>query len=557
MTKKIISALLSLLLISFSVYADGVSVSVIYDTETDSVSVSGDSNSDVSVTVLKNGIEPGDIGIENPPIYFRIAESENGRYSLNFGIDANADSGKYDIYVSSKDGKATASFIRINKNVDASVIDALNKASTLEEFSNILETNSSDFGIDTDREDYEKLKTASYKMMFSAKRKYKTSSEVYYDALTAFALSEVISSDDTVFALQNGADNLGINYLNDFKNDTRLSDAAKKKLTELLKNEDWENVFSGSESELKKLFCEKFAELKALSSAVCAQTGGELKKAVTEDFNDVFKELLLNEKYKEIKSKEEVFSLTIKKGFKDMKTFKTAFDYATETRYKEENKKSTGSGSGSSGSGGGLSSGSIEVPAVKDNVNTNPRTTPFTDTGNVLWAQKAIEKLYLKGILKGYEDDTFRPDGNITRAEFSKLITEGFLGDKKAPSGTETVFSDVLSSDWFSPFVKKAAAHGIIMGYDGLFNPQGNITREDACVMLYRAITHTEAAGTLVYTDKDIVSEYAAEAVLFLSSANIVRGRENNMFAPKDSITRAEAAVLISAALDYIDSLQN
>ena len=57
MSKKIISAILCLLLISFAVYADGVSVSVVYDTETDSVSVSGNADSDVTVTVLKNGTE--------------------------------------------------------------------------------------------------------------------------------------------------------------------------------------------------------------------------------------------------------------------------------------------------------------------------------------------------------------------------------------------------------------------------------------------------------------------------------------------------------------------
>ncbi len=51
MSKKIISAILCLLLISFAVYADGVSVSVVYDTETDSVYVSGNADSDVNVTL--------------------------------------------------------------------------------------------------------------------------------------------------------------------------------------------------------------------------------------------------------------------------------------------------------------------------------------------------------------------------------------------------------------------------------------------------------------------------------------------------------------------------
>ena len=131
------------------------------------------------------------------------------------------------------------------------------------------------------------------------------------------------------------------------------------------------------------------------------------------------------------------------------------------------------------------------------------------------------------------------------------------MKNAKGDSKADVSFSDVLKTDWFASFVEKNVKCGTILGYDGKFNPLDFITREDASVILYRIIKTDGDFAALQFDDENLISEYAEDAVSFLSSANIVRGRENNMFAPKDSITRAEAAVLISAALDYIDSLQN
>lgn len=560
MSKKIISAILCLLLISFAVYADGVSVSVVYDTETDSVSVSGNADSDVTVTVLKNGTEPSDISAENPPVFFRFAESANGTYSLSFKMKSDAEGGKYDIFVSSKSGKAKGSFIRINKNIDPALLKALSAAASQAEFSDLLEKNSGDFGIDTDDENYDKYKDLAYKIMFCSGRTYKTASEVYYDYLTAYALSGVVLSENTDAALQSGADHLGFDYNADYKNDTRLSDAAKEKLLNLLKNEDWENVYSGCKTELREIFKERFSEYKVVSSALCAQTGGELKKIITEDYSDNFSDLLSNEQYKSLKSPEEVFSLMIKKSFTDMKTLRTAFSDAATKRYKEENKKTGSSGSSSSGgssTGGGFAGSGVEIPAKDNTVDITERKTPFTDIKDYSWAKDSIESLYEKEIISGYDDDTFRPGEYITRAEFSKLIAEAFLKNAKGDSKADVSFSDVLKTDWFASFVEKNVKCGTILGYDGKFNPLDFITREDASVILYRIIKTDGDFAASQFDDENLISEYAEDAVSFLSSANIVRGRENNMFAPKDSITRAEAAVLISAALDYIDSLQN
>ena len=92
---------------------------------------------------------------------------------------------------------------------------------------------------------------------------------------------------------------------------------------------------------------------------------------------------------------------------------------------------------------------------------------------------------------------------------------------------------------------------GLILGNDGFFRPNESITREDAALIVYRWLTQKD--GRLLtkkyFSDRSSISEYAREAVEALAGAGILKGNENGVFKPKNSITRAEAAQLIYAAL--------
>lgn len=85
------------------------------------------------------------------------------------------------------------------------------------------------------------------------------------------------------------------------------------------------------------------------------------------------------------------------------------------------------------------------------------------------WAQNAIIDMAARKVITGYEDGTFRPDSDITRAEFAALVVRA-LG---LPEGVgEANYSDVADSDWCCGYIQTASAYGIIMGCaDGTFRP--------------------------------------------------------------------------------------
>lgn len=160
------------------------------------------------------------------------------------------------------------------------------------------------------------------------------------------------------------------------------------------------------------------------------------------------------------------------------------------------------------------------------------------------WAKNTIEEMYKMNIINGFEDRTFRPERSVTRAELVKMLT-GILEME-----TEAVYSfdDVSESDWYFGYVGAAYNKGLVTGItEKSFAPENNITRQDAAVIVYRAIekyldkTEIEQVD---FDDEDAVSDYAQKAVSELSRNKIIRGSDGKFY-PEDGITRAETAVLL------------
>lgn len=86
-------------------------------------------------------------------------------------------------------------------------------------------------------------------------------------------------------------------------------------------------------------------------------------------------------------------------------------------------------------------------------INGNISSLPFKDTSNH-WAKNEIAKAYANNVIKGYEDNTFRPDSNITRAEAVKMLNIVF---KVHSSNYTKYFSDVNQNQWFYTEVMNAA----------------------------------------------------------------------------------------------------
>lgn len=95
----------------------------------------------------------------------------------------------------------------------------------------------------------------------------------------------------------------------------------------------------------------------------------------------------------------------------------------------------------------------------------------------------AISYLKENNIIHGYADGTFKPQNEINRAEFLKIILEG----SGVPSNvlTPTPFPDIDHTAWYAPYVKKAYAEGWIEGYpDGTFKPAQRINKVEAIKIL-------------------------------------------------------------------------
>ena len=182
----------------------------------------------------------------------------------------------------------------------------------------------------------------------------------------------------------------------------------------------------------------------------------------------------------------------------------------------------------------------------------------FTDvSGHWAWTGGQIPYLVDKGVLNGYQQPNgtymFKPDGEITRAEFIKILDETFGLTATVP----TNFKDVAESDWFQPYFAKAAAQGYILNYGSYANPNGKITREEALSLLvrYLDLPANEKSSTSYFADYNSISDNFKDYVLRGVYAGLTDGYNENgvkNFKPQKTLSRAEALTILYRAAGCI-----
>lgn len=159
------------------------------------------------------------------------------------------------------------------------------------------------------------------------------------------------------------------------------------------------------------------------------------------------------------------------------------------------------------------------------------------------WAYESVQRLSKDGVINGYEDGTFRPNANITKAEFAKIITMAFkLSDGKG------VFSDI-SSHWAKEYIEKSS--GVIYAPNDVYNPDEAITRAETAYALANVLNLKKTDQPIDFVDADTVKDELKDNVLAAYKSGIIEGYENGEIRGNNPITRAECAVLITRALDY------
>lgn len=229
-----------------------------------------------------------------------------------------------------------------------------------------------------------------------------------------------------------------------------------------------------------------------------------------------------------------------------------------ETIRSDHDKNKTNTISSSAGGKSSFSSNKANLPIDSINSgnaenNQSENDKSFCDLTTVPWAIEDIKRLHSMNIINGITDDLFEPNSNVTREQFVKIIVNAF--EVTENKNVNYVLKDVSPERWSYPFIKIAYTNHIIKGVtDDEFFPENYITRQDMALVLYNAMSEKMAIGDneLTFGDTDAISQYALTAVKALKNAGIMFGDENNMFSPLKNATRAEAATIVSRALDYL-----
>lgn len=212
-----------------------------------------------------------------------------------------------------------------------------------------------------------------------------------------------------------------------------------------------------------------------------------------------------------------------------------------------------GSGSTGTGSGGTLAGGNMSGGASGTGIAAKPDafSVNFQDLGDAAWAAEAINFLAKKGVVTGYDETTFNPNGSVTRAEFAKLISSLYnLVNSSSKFATQS-FTDVPKDAWYFNYVEVCAQLGIVNGYgDKTFAPNNLISRQEMAVIISRVakvmgtkLTAVKDAKT--FADANLIADYAAAAIDELQRAGIISGTSDTTFEPTAGCTRAQAATII------------
>ena len=170
----------------------------------------------------------------------------------------------------------------------------------------------------------------------------------------------------------------------------------------------------------------------------------------------------------------------------------------------------------------------------------------FSDV-NGHWAQATIEELAGKGIINGKEDGRYDPNGQVTRAEFTKLLMCIAGSDYTAEDGE---LKDVPETAWYNPYIYASLARSVFTLNeinDDNFQPEGAADRETVAVWAVRLLGIEGEQTSTPFADNSAISNKTGVATAY--NNGIIEG-DNGNFRPKDTLTRAEAATIIKRVMD-------
>lgn len=146
---------------------------------------------------------------------------------------------------------------------------------------------------------------------------------------------------------------------------------------------------------------------------------------------------------------------------------------------------------------------------------------------------------YKGSYINGYFDGTFKPDKNITRAEFAAILSRIL----------KLSTDENVSTMWYDKFIKAVEKEGLMKGYEnGDFKPDKNITRAEVAFVIDK-LTSENITEKNPAKFSDIENSFAKEAIINASKRGLIFGYEDGLFKPEKEITRAELVVIVNRIL--------
>ena len=180
---------------------------------------------------------------------------------------------------------------------------------------------------------------------------------------------------------------------------------------------------------------------------------------------------------------------------------------------------------------------------VNYNVNKNDTIT--------VKVKKTSEKATEIAFINGYEDGTFKPDNNISRAEVATLIYNLFGENQQSDNIVLDRFSDIPISHWGRNAIAYNVGKGYLKGDAGsdTFRPDSGMTRAELAQMLTNiGIQKNDVTADVVFSD--IEGHWGRNAIEIMAKCGVINGYGDGTFRPDDQVTRAEAVTMISRLLN-------
>jgi|GEM_PF-1426578 len=191
----------------------------------------------------------------------------------------------------------------------------------------------------------------------------------------------------------------------------------------------------------------------------------------------------------------------------------------------------------------------VLTPVVAD----NGASGKYKDVKDSDWFAEAVGKLSALDIVNGMADGSFSPQGQVTRAQFVKMLVQAMEYKKIDSLSFEDLKSFQSSKPhWASVYVETALRNGVIVKEEigENFYPDVPLTRMDMGIMMFRALKLEQSAGENPFGDLDEANGYFTK----LYEEYLIRGTVTGgkvLFQPEGLTTRAQAAVIISRMLEY------